>query len=375
MSAAAAATAFSGHATAVLDAVARTGLSQLKSGGVGARELTRLAKSTAADEVEVRLVLELAAEAGLLDTSGQRVTAGAGFAAWRDTEPAARYGDLVAAWWRSGIVPSQARDEGKAVPALRHAAGCAECRGARHALLGALAAVDEGGSTSVTAIGRAALWSRPLVHAVADDGDVPFAAPWREAELLGLVAHGALTPLGRHLAAGDEAAVRTRAAAVLPGTVDTAVFGPDLTAVVTGTPSARVTTLLDSCADRESRGGAVVWRLSPGSVRRALDDGTPGPGAGAPPDGGGPHRAAPAAAVPDRGRRPAARVAAGASGRQRDPQRRRAAAGAGRRRSRPEAARAAPAGADGAGQREARGRDRRRAARGRLPTDARRGSP
>ncbi len=31
--------------------------------------------------------------------------------------------------------------------------------------------------------------------------------------------------------------------------------------------------LLDGCADRESRGGAVVWRVTPESLRRALDQG------------------------------------------------------------------------------------------------------
>jgi hypothetical protein len=51
-------------------------------------------------------------------------------------------------------------------------------------------------------------------------------------------------------------------------------FGSDLTVMVAGSPSAAVSALLDSCADRESRGAAVVWRFSPSSVRRALDDGT-----------------------------------------------------------------------------------------------------
>ena len=38
-------------------------------------------------------------------------------------------------------------------------------------------------------------------------------------------------------------------------------------------PTAAVSALLDSCADRESRGAAVVWRFSPASVRRAMDEG------------------------------------------------------------------------------------------------------
>ncbi|WP_351231152.1 helicase-associated domain-containing protein [Streptomyces sp. NPDC002133] len=50
-------------------------------------------------------------------------------------------------------------------------------------------------------------------------------------------------------------------------------IGADLTAVVTGTPSAPLAALLDLVADRETSGTASVWRFSPGSVRRALDAG------------------------------------------------------------------------------------------------------
>ncbi len=133
-----------------------------------------------------------------------------------------------------------------------------------------------GRATGVAEIGAAALWARPLVHATSDAEDVAFSATWREAELLGLVSHGSLSHLGRLLVPGDHDALAALAATVLPGTVDHAVFGTDLTAVVGGTPSARVTALLDGCADRESRGAGVVWRITAASVRRALDDGISG---------------------------------------------------------------------------------------------------
>jgi hypothetical protein len=56
---------------------------------------------------------------------------------------------------------------------------------------------------------------------------------------------------------------------------DRATFQADLTAVVSGAPSAELSRLLDSCATREARGAASVWRFTPASVRRALDAGTP----------------------------------------------------------------------------------------------------
>ncbi|MGW5640791.1 helicase-associated domain-containing protein [Streptomyces sp. NPDC003832] len=60
---------------------------------------------------------------------------------------------------------------------------------------------------------------------------------------------------------------------LLPTVTRTARFGADLTAVVTGTPSASLAALLDSVANRESGGTASVWRFAPATVRRALDAG------------------------------------------------------------------------------------------------------
>lgn len=88
-----------------------------------------------------------------------------------------------------------------------------------------------------------------------------------------MVSQGALNAVGRLVLAADRAALTALAEQLLPATADHALFGTDLTAVVTGASSARVTALLDSCADRECRGAATVWRLSPTSIRRALDDG------------------------------------------------------------------------------------------------------
>ena len=54
----------------------------------------------------------------------------------------------------------------------------------------------------------------------------------------------------------------------------TATFGSDLTVLVSGSPTAQVTTLLDASADRESSGSASLWRFSLASVRRAFDEGS-----------------------------------------------------------------------------------------------------
>ncbi|MEI5099061.1 helicase-associated domain-containing protein [Streptomyces sp. PmtG] len=95
----------------------------------------------------------------------------------------------------------------------------------------------------------------------------------REAELLGLLARGTLSPIGAALFDDDGEALAVACRRLLPAATETARFGADLTAVVTGAPSARLAALLDSVADREVGGTASVWRFGPGTIHRALDAG------------------------------------------------------------------------------------------------------
>lgn len=271
----AAATLFADHVLAVLDRAARTPVACVKSGGVGARELAKLAKATGTGETEVRLVLELAAAAGLLERFTAGVTGSEEFATWRDLDPGDRFAALLSAWWSLGKTPTEARDfEGKSMRVLDHGGHCDGCRAARVSLLDTLAGLD--GAADCAPVAVAAMWRRPLVHVVAQDETRPLATVWREAELLGVIAQGTVTELGRLLLAGSADLLAKHAGSLLPESAERATFGADLTVYVAGAPPARISRLLDSVADRESRGGAVTWRFSPGSVRRALDDGTTG---------------------------------------------------------------------------------------------------
>ena len=67
-----------------------------------------------------------------------------------------------------------------------------------------------------------------------------------EAELLGLVARGGASALGRALAVGKSLA--STAGELLTVTCQTALLGADLTAVVTGPPSAELSQILDRLA-------------------------------------------------------------------------------------------------------------------------------
>ena len=151
----------------------------------------------------------------------------------------------------------------------------------RAATLRALATLPTGtGSPQADSDGladtvRAVGWFNPIA---VDDPMAPerIRHTLREAKLLGVVAHGALTDVGAALLAGDDAVLKTALVEVLPSERATARFQADMTVVVSGIPTAQLAALLGAVADRESEGHAVVYRVSGASVRRALDGGADG---------------------------------------------------------------------------------------------------
>ncbi|MFJ8210157.1 helicase-associated domain-containing protein [Streptomyces sp. NPDC096033] len=272
--ASAAATAFAAHAAAVLAACSATPPARLKSGGIGARELARIGKAALADDAVVRLTLETAYAAGLLARDGDHVALTRTYDTWAELEPPERLAVLLQAWRDLPLTPTRARDDdGRALPALAGAPPCMGCTQARHGLLDAAAGLPGGQGARVPSdLGHLIAWHRPFADSPLQD-KTPFATVLREAELLGVVARGALSGIGIHLRTGDTEGVDVECRRLLPPAATTARIGADLTAVVTGTPSARLASLLDSVADRETSGTASVWRFSADSIRRALDAG------------------------------------------------------------------------------------------------------
>ncbi|MER5906150.1 hypothetical protein ABT150_39730 [Streptomyces mirabilis] len=222
----------------------------------------------------VRITLETAYAAGLLARDGDHVAATEGYDTWAEREPAERLAVLLQAWWKLPLTPAQARDEdGKALPALAGTPPCDGCVRACHGLLTADAWVPAGqGLKSTRDLGPLVAWCRPLADQLPQD-ETPFVTVIREAELLGVLARGVLSPIGAALSADDTEGPASVCRRLLPAATGTARIGADLTAVVTGTPSARLTALLDSVADREAGGTASVWRFSAGGIRRAPDAG------------------------------------------------------------------------------------------------------
>jgi hypothetical protein len=251
----------------LLELALRQPVTKLRTGGVGVRELRRLAKALQSSEDSVRLWVEIASAAGLLfpDEDGIRPTSEGEL--WRKRQPAERIGPLLMAWWDLAYAPTSTASSDKSPPALLGSFSD-DNRQFRHEALRALVQLEAGrGLRDRNELDRLLVWKRPYI-----DVDNTHAL-WTEAEQLGVVAQGALSRLGEALVAGELDEIAAVARDLLPAAEETMRLQADLTAIVGGTPSADLTALLDLVADQQQRDTASVWRFSASSIRRALDGG------------------------------------------------------------------------------------------------------
>lgn len=254
-------------ATALGDAIDGSPITRLKDGGVGVRELRRLGAGIDQDPAGVTGLLTLLAAAGLLDP-GEQVLLDASYDDWLAEPAARRYSELVRAWLRLAQPLSLRKPDGKLLPALVPVSlePPVDLPTWKRRLLSA----HDGAAPAVDDLVRQAAWDEPLVFTSGAEVVIPDMLA--EAELLGLLGCGTLSAAGRGLLATGPAP-DVGVAGWFPSAVEELLLQADLTAVVPGPPSADLRALLDSAADRESRGGGSTWRFSPASVRRALDGG------------------------------------------------------------------------------------------------------
>ncbi|QTE29560.1 helicase C-terminal domain-containing protein [Pengzhenrongella sicca] len=273
-SSAGAITDFLATAMATLEAIGRSPLAGLKSGGVGARELGKLAKRLGASPAHVRLTLELALWLRLLhrDVAGGLGT-GPVFGEWRRRSPAERAADLLTVWFGLDYVPTTDRDaDGRSLPALGRLGGPDQARAVRVLTFTHLAQLDDGvGVTAIETLADKIAWRLPIM--MADGAALDLQSCWTEAQTLGMIAHGRLSDAGAAILADDRWGLVEALTVMLPGVETSALFGSDLTVVVPGSPDPAVVDLLDAVAVREGRGAASTWRVTPESLRAALDDG------------------------------------------------------------------------------------------------------
>ena len=241
------------------------------------RELRRTARDLGVDEPTSGLIAEVAAAAGLLNsTHGVEPVylPTPEYDVWQRQDTATRWAHLALAWLGMTRQPSlvnQRGDRDRLITALSPDAERGTIPTLRQQLLQALSALPPGSAPSERAgILTAVAWQAPRrassQHGLSE-------AILAEADLLGLTAAGGLTGYTRTLLAGSRAVAEQVLTSALPQPVDYFLVQPDLTIVVPGPPTAELATELAATADLESTGGASVYRVTEASLRRALDSG------------------------------------------------------------------------------------------------------
>ncbi|CAL9488255.1 hypothetical protein SUDANB108_03195 [Streptomyces sp. enrichment culture] len=299
----------------------------LRAGGLSVRDLKRTAVALDVPEPVAAFWVELAYAAGLIASDGEadeRYAATPAYDEWREQPPAERWSVLVTAWLAAtrtaGLIGGRdAKD--RTLSALGPGLDRSAAPEVRHRVLALLAALPEGAAPDPESVLARLRWERPLRGARPEDDLRGRLARWTlsEAELLGVTGRGALSAHGRALLGappapakgpetgpsgpaessgpGDklpvhhhhrpapltplspaEQAVASAAAArvlapLLPEPLDHVLLQADLTAVAPGPLERPLADMLGVLADVESKGGATVYRFTPGSVRRALDAG------------------------------------------------------------------------------------------------------
>ncbi|MFH5210536.1 helicase-associated domain-containing protein [Antrihabitans sp. NCIMB 15449] len=265
----------------VLDSATAEKIPLIKSGAIGIRTIRTLAKENDAEADQVAVALELAYAQLILvpnelppppkrrtkksqmlqDDRG--LVPGPWAAAWSAATPQQRGAMILSRWWNLGFTlmadPKIGDDVARGPSFLQ----------LRNNIFRVLSELEPAhGAGSIDQVVPLMAWKSPYLPL--DAVQHVLSALAHEAEMLGVIALGALTSLGRALVEGD---VESAVAALISGAHSSAVIGADLTAVVFGPPASELSRFLDSVATRESQGGATMWRFTPESIRSAFDAG------------------------------------------------------------------------------------------------------
>ncbi|MFE2876648.1 helicase-associated domain-containing protein [Streptomyces roseus] len=248
----------------------------LRAGGLSVRDLKRTAATLDVSEPVAAFWIELAYAAGLLASDGEadeRYAPTPAFDDWVELPPAERWSALARAWLpatrTAGLVGDQDA-KGRTLSTLGPDLDRSAAPEVRRRVLELLAALPEGASAAPEALLARLDWERPVRGTSELRARL---ARWTltEAEVLGVTGRGALAAHGRALLEHRDPAPQL--APLFPEPVDHVLLQADLTAVAPGPLRRAVGEVLAVLADVESKGGATVYRFTPGSVRRALDSG------------------------------------------------------------------------------------------------------
>lgn len=282
----------------LLHAVREQPLGTLRSGGVGVREVRRLAEQLRIDQGAVGRLLELCGLAGLirLDVDSSSWVQPPQLE-WLLLPRQEQWLWLVNAWLASERVPSMV---GQPVSA---SAGTPTARSASGTTIAALSAGAQRPDAPLVRKRILEILHELTCEASAPDGAAPVLdaaavlqrAEWSqprmarrfsslirgvlaEAEILGLVGSGALSQLGTAFAEDNPDAALAILGEHLPAALNHVLLQADLTAVAPGYLAPGLTEKLLVMAEAEGQGPATIYRFSAESIKRALDAGYDAPG-------------------------------------------------------------------------------------------------
>ncbi|WP_026553680.1 helicase-associated domain-containing protein [Arthrobacter sp. 35W] len=278
-------------------AVSAAPVATLRTGGVGVREVRRLASALRVDSASAAFHLELAAMASLvvLDVDTSRWVARAD--GWLSRPRPEQWLWLASAWLASDRVPalvgaaSSLASAGTGINALAAEAQRPEAPALRRRVLAAMAELGAAGAAAPA--GASGSGQGPAKAPVLDAAAVLARFRWHhprqvrrvvkllpgflaEAELLGITGAGVLTPPGSAVAQQRWEAALAQLAETLPAALEHVILQGDLTAVAPGYLSPALAGELALLADAEGQGPATIFRFSAASIRRALDAGRTG---------------------------------------------------------------------------------------------------
>lgn len=277
----------------LLFAVREQPLATLRSGGVGVRELRRLAESIRLGVHETAVLLELCAMAGLLRLDVDSSTwVQPPSLEWLNLPRQEQWLWLVNAWLASERAPSLVGQP------LTGPTSSAAHQGTAGTTINALSAEAQRPDAPVVRRRVLEILNELTAEAAAPDGKAPVLdaravlqrAEWsqprmsrrfsslvrgilEEATLLGLMGSGALTQLGAAIADAQPEKALTILGEHLPAAVNHILLQADLTAVAPGYLAPELGDTLLLMADAEGQGPASIYRFSATSIRRALDAG------------------------------------------------------------------------------------------------------
>ena len=245
-------------------------LQALAGGGMGQRELHRLATATQLAPQHIITGVEALAALAIIEedhTDEERWITTAAADTFLAATPAAQWEMVVRAWWYSPRPWAGTRHE-RAL-ALHPDAANTQLIGLRRQLLETLTLWPSSIPTATEGdIAALVHWRYPLIPALT--GGTAFVDTLQAADTLGLMHAHTLTQVGRAVLAGT---LTDTIGALIPAETTSILLQDDHTVLVQGFLSPTHTDTLRHIATVESPGIATMYRISEESIRHAFDTG------------------------------------------------------------------------------------------------------